>query len=137
MNFTETSNPVLGKRFREACNEFAGQGTMTYNGTITKTALLFLLVILSGSITWKMAMVGDFSFGLMIAGFIGALVFSLICCFKADKCYIFAPLYALCEGLVLGGLSAMFEIQSQGIVLNAILLTFGVTAVVLLCYRLP
>ena len=47
---------------------------------------------------------------------------------------ITAPLYAVAEGLVLGAISAAFEAQFEGIVLQAVALTIGVFATMLVLY---
>ena len=43
--------------------------------------------------------------------------------------------YALAEGLVLGGLSAMIESRYPGIAMQAVAMTFGTLACMLLAYR--
>jgi len=138
MNFEKTSNPVFSEgRLRDLANSFAGNGEMTMAGTATKTLLLFALVVLSGSITWKLF--GAESPALMpciAIGGIGGFILALISCFKPDKAYIFGPLYALCEGLLLGGVSAMYNAAYDGIVTSAVLLTLVVCGVVFLCYRM-
>jgi uncharacterized YccA/Bax inhibitor family protein len=71
----------------------------------------------------------------MVGGLIGGLIFSLIAIFSPRKSVWAAPLYAVCEGLCLGALSAMFNAQTNGIVLQAVGLTFGVLFLMLLLYR--
>ena len=46
-----------------------------------------------------------------------------------------APIYALLEGLVLGGLSAVLDLRYPGIAMQAVGLTFGTLFVLLLAYR--
>jgi len=46
-----------------------------------------------------------------------------------------APIYALLEGLVLGGLSAVLELRYPGIAIQAVSLTFGTLFVLLFLYR--
>ena len=46
-----------------------------------------------------------------------------------------APIYAACEGLVLGSTSALFELRYPGIVLRSVALTFGVLLTLLIAYR--
>jgi len=46
-----------------------------------------------------------------------------------------APIYALLEGLVLGGLSALLNLRYPGIAMQAVALTFGTLFVLLLAYR--
>ena len=137
MDFTRTSNPVFSEeRVQGLAREFAGEGVMTVKGVATKTLLLFLLVFLTGSLTWKLTMTNSgMVMPLMIGGGIGALILGFITCAKADKAYIFGPLYALCEGLLLGALSAMYEAELAGIVSIAMFSTFAVAGVVFLCYR--
>jgi uncharacterized YccA/Bax inhibitor family protein len=137
MDFTRSSNPVFSEeRVRNLASEFAGEGVMTVKGVATKTLLLFLLVFLTGSITWKLAGTNSgATMPLMIAGGIGALILGFVTCAKADKAYIFGPLYALCEGLLLGALSAMYEAELAGIVSIAMFSTFAVAGAVFVCYR--
>ncbi len=138
MNLEKTSNPAFSEsRLRDMVGNFAGTGPMTMQGTATKTLLLFALLVLTASITWKMF--GAESPALtpcMIIGGIGALVLGIVTGFMPTKAYILAPLYALCEGLLIGAISAMYASAYDGIVLSAILLTLAVSAVVFLCYRM-
>jgi uncharacterized YccA/Bax inhibitor family protein len=67
-------------------------------------------------------------------GLIGGLVFSLVTIFKKEWAPVTAPIYALCEGLVLGGLSALLDLVYHGIAIQALGLTFGVTLVMLALY---
>jgi uncharacterized YccA/Bax inhibitor family protein len=46
-----------------------------------------------------------------------------------------APLYAVLEGLLLGGISALYNARFAGLPLQAVALTFGVFAALLLVYR--
>ena len=55
--------------------------------------------------------------------------------FKKRWASITAPLYAVLQGLFLGGISAIFESQYPGIVIQAIGLTFGTLGVLLLAYK--
>jgi uncharacterized YccA/Bax inhibitor family protein len=45
-----------------------------------------------------------------------------------------SPIYALLEGLALGGISAVFELRYPGIGIQAVSLTFGTLFVLLLAY---
>jgi uncharacterized YccA/Bax inhibitor family protein len=55
--------------------------------------------------------------------------------FKKTWAPVTAPIYALLEGLVLGGISAMFEVRYHGIAIQAVSLTFGTMFALLLAYR--
>ncbi len=137
MNFEKTSNPAFStSRFKEAINNFAGTGQMTVKGTATKSLLLLALAFLTATITWKLVGVGSSATTpLMIIGVIGALVSAIVCCVKQDKAYIWAPVYALFEGLTLGAVSAMFSYLVHGIVPMALFLTLAITGVVFACYH--
>ena len=53
-------------------------------------------------------------------GAIGGLIVALVTVFKKAWAPVTAPLYALFEGLFLGGISAMFEARCPGIVIQAV-----------------
>ncbi|WP_210238596.1 Bax inhibitor-1/YccA family protein, partial [Mesorhizobium sp. M1D.F.Ca.ET.231.01.1.1] len=66
-----------------------------------------------------------------IGGAIGGLVLALITIFKKEWSPVTAPMYALVEGLFLGAVSALFNMKYPGIVFQAVLLTFGTLAALL------
>jgi uncharacterized YccA/Bax inhibitor family protein len=72
---------------------------------------------------------------LAFGGAIVGLVLGLITSFKQTWAPITAPLYALAEGVFIGALSAIFEMRYPGIVIQAVGLTFGVMAAMLMAYR--
>ena len=72
---------------------------------------------------------------LLLLGGIGGFVVALVTIFKKSWAPITAPIYALLEGLVLGGISAMTELRFPGIPMQAVGLTFGTLVALLLVYR--
>jgi uncharacterized YccA/Bax inhibitor family protein len=58
----------------------------------------------------------------------------MVTVFKKEWAPVTAPIYALLEGLVLGGLSAMTELRYPGIAIQAVSLTFGTLFVLLMAY---
>mgnify|MGYP006196212371 CR=1 FL=1 len=70
-----------------------------------------------------------------IVGAIGGFVLALITSFKPAVSPYTSPIYAALEGLFLGAISAVFEAHYPGIVPQAIALTLGVLATMLLAYR--
>lgn len=68
-------------------------------------------------------------------GLIGGLVVALVTVFKKEWSPVTAPLYAVLEGLAIGAISAVFEQRFPGIVMQAVGLTFGTLAALLLAYR--
>ncbi len=59
----------------------------------------------------------------------------MVTVFKKEWSPVTAPIYALLEGLVLGGLSAALDLRYPGIAIQAVSLTFGTLFVLLLAYR--
>jgi uncharacterized YccA/Bax inhibitor family protein len=71
----------------------------------------------------------------MTGGILGGFVVALVTIFKRNWSPFTAPIYALLEGLALGGISAIFELRYPGIAIQAVGLTFGTLFVMLLAYK--
>ena len=71
----------------------------------------------------------------MMGGLLGGLIIALVTVFKKTWAPLTAPLYALLEGLALGGISAIFEHSYPGVAMQAFGLTFGTLFVMLLAYK--
>jgi uncharacterized YccA/Bax inhibitor family protein len=65
---------------------------------------------------------------------VGGFIVALVTVFKKEWSPVTAPIYALLEGLVLGGISAMTELRYPGIAIQAVSITFGTLFVLLLAY---
>jgi uncharacterized YccA/Bax inhibitor family protein len=72
----------------------------------------------------------------LVIGVAGGLVFGLIISFKQTLAPYLSIPYAACEGLLIGGLSAVLEKRYPGIALQAVGLTIGVMAALLLAYTM-
>ncbi len=114
-------NTFLGEASRFPA--FAGSRTMTLAGTVWKTAFLLLVLMATAAFAWRQQAAGTAP-GLIAVGAIGGFIVALVTTFKKNWSPVTAPLYAALEGLLLGGLSAVFEHAYHGIVLQAALLTF-------------
>jgi uncharacterized YccA/Bax inhibitor family protein len=144
MALMKTSNPALGdKTFRDLAQ--AGPsgildeaGRMTLSGTVNKTGVLLLCAMATAAWTWRMFVQaeGDASAvgGLMMIGLIGGFIVAMVTIFKQSWAPVTAPIYALLEGLVLGGISAITNARYPGIGIQAVSLTFGTLFVLLLAY---
>ena len=136
-----SGNPVFrGNAFTTDASfaDSAPTQRMTLGGTVNKTGILLVLCLATAWIVWnRFFATGNPSsiMGLLWLGLIGGLAVAFITMFKRKWAAITAPLYALLQGLVLGGISAIFEAQYPGIVIQAIGLTFGTLGVLLLCYK--
>ena len=134
--FMRTSNPALSDRIFRGQPMAFGQ-SMTVQGTVNKTGILLLLAILTSAYTWHMAFAGNVAavMPLMWVGLIGGMIMAFVTMFKMAWSPVTAPIYALFEGLALGGISAVFDMRFHGIAFEAVCLTFGVMFVLLLAYR--
>ena len=124
-----SGNPALSaKTFKNA----VGTGTekMTIGGTVNKTAMSLLLLMATASYTWT-----NPSPTLMMFGLFGGLIMAIITIIKKTWAPYTLSGYALLKGLALGGISRFFEMQYPGIVSQAVFLTFGILAALLLAYK--
>jgi len=133
-----TANPALNaKTFEGFASPAASGEVMTLQGTVNKTVFLLLFLVISAMWTWK----AYYTAGAgavapwMLGGALGGFVFALITVFKKQWAGVTAPVYALLEGLFLGGLSAILEGRFHGIVIQAVGLTFGTLFFLLMAYR--
>jgi uncharacterized YccA/Bax inhibitor family protein len=111
---------------------------MTLTGTVNKTGILLICVIATAAWSWSRffhAPTSDTVLPFVAVGLIGGFIFALVTIFKKAWSPVTAPIYALLEGLALGGLSAMFELRYPGIALQAVGLTFGTLLVLLIAYH--
>ena len=136
----KTNNPTLTEKvlqqFGSAGQVYAGE-RMTVEGTINRSALLLLLVVVPATWIWSQVMRGAVAdaYPWMIGGVIGGLIAAIVTIFKKEWAPVTAPVYAALEGLAIGGISAILEAQYHGIVLQAVALTFATMATMLVAYR--
>ena len=131
-----TTNPVLNAKTFANVQRVAGAPTMTLEGTVNRTAFLLLLVLATATWTWMEAFKGAPIDGYLMLGVFGGLAVGLVTAFAPGIAKFTAPLYAALEGLALGAISALYEAQFHGIVIQAVALTFGVLIALLIVYRL-
>jgi uncharacterized YccA/Bax inhibitor family protein len=115
-------------------------GVMTIQGTVVKTAFLLLIALGTAGFTWfKVVASGGRNpgevFPWVLGGAIVSVIASLIMIFKPVASPLLAPVYAAAEGLLLGAISAFFETQYPGIVVQAVGCTFGTLAALLMAYQ--
>lgn len=105
-------------------------GVTTITGAINKTLILFALLMVTTMFSYVMP-----SQMLMYIGMFGGIGALLVAMWKPHLAPIVAPIYALVEGLFVGSISAMYAAAFDGIVLQAITLTFGTLLSMLVLYR--
>lgn len=134
-----TSNPALSSKVFTGLEPTTD--TMSIQGTVNKTLILLLLVCVSAVWIWNRyygalepsQAPADINLW-MIGGAIGGFIVALVTIFKKSWAGVTAPIYALLEGLFLGGISATFEARYPGIVIQAVGLTFGTLFCLLVVY---
>ncbi len=130
-----SGNPALSKKAFERFDVFEQSNVMTINGTVMKTGILLALLVGSASITWNAVLQGNANErSLMMGGLFAGLIFGIATCFKPNWAPVTAPIYAIGEGLFLGGLSVVINNLYPGIVFQAVGLTFGTLASLLFAY---
>lgn len=128
-----------------------GRQIMTVGGTLRATAILWALILVSGWFGWSQVTAGeeevtDPATGQttmepiiefppwLFAGMILGVAMVLISAFKPKLSPYLSPIYALAFGAVLGGISAVYELEFDGIVFQAVLSTMAVVGVMLFLY---
>lgn len=130
-------NPTLRSGLFDKAGVAAQGDAMTINGSINKTGLLLLLVMIAGAFSWNLlgTFYRDMMMPIMIGGAIIGFILALVISFKPTTAPYLSPVYAICEGLFLGGISAILNNSFPGIALQAVVLTILVAALMLVLYR--
>ena len=131
-----TANPALNDKTFGGLRTYS-ESAMTINGTVNKTGALLFLVLCGSVYTWNLTKTGGNAGPWILGGGLIGLVLAMITTFKQTWAPITAPLYALAEGFLLGGISAAFAVRYEGagIVFQAVMLTFGTLLSLLVAYR--
>lgn len=124
------ANPTLqeGVLKNDSFHSLNGEHAMTINGTILKTCTLALMTMSTFAYTWYLILTGYADKAIMLSqwGFWGALTLIFVIAFAPKNKFLIitTPLYALCEGLLLGYISAIAHTKFPGIATQAALGTF-------------
>lgn len=117
------NNPVFNESRIENIAATAGEA-MSVSGTIHKTTFLAAITAAAATMSWSSA--STIGTPILIAGIIIGLIAVLVASWKPRLSPVLAPVYAVAEGAALGVISALYNTQSNGIVLQAIFITFGI-----------
>ena len=144
MALFKTSNPALSDKTFQTLSgaQYGGiideSTRMTLNGTVNKTGILLVCAIATAAWTWHGFLLSrdaaDVTLPMMV-GVFGGFIVAMITIFKKEWSPVTAPIYALLEGLFLGGVSALMDLRYPGIAMQAVGLTFGTLFVMLMAYR--
>jgi len=138
----ESSNPVLGRAFRKEGfakfeDTYAGPsattletGRMTIDDVVTKTALLLAVLVVTAGLAWKL----NLSSGILMAGVIVGFILAMVNTFSKSVQPVLVIAYAICEGLVVGVISHLYNNLYNGIVSQAIIGTVAAFGGILFLY---
>lgn len=130
--FTTGGNPFFNKMTSESSSSLtmASEGTMTTQGAINKTLILFGILLIPAIYNYQAQ-----NTVLMIGGAIVGLILVIVNVFKREYSPYIAPAYAAMEGLFVGGISGIYAGFGGGIVLQAISLTLLVLFIMLFIHK--
>jgi uncharacterized YccA/Bax inhibitor family protein len=127
--FGRSGNPAFTKNFGGSTYDIPLEERMTLDGAVNKTGILLSLCFAGAFIGWNIP-------ALLIPSWIIGMILGFVTIFRRpEKASSTAPLYALSQGIFLGGITLFFEAQFPGIGIQAIGLTFGILASLLFCYK--
>lgn len=133
----KSGNPALNNNtFSNLAVPYPSEA-MSLDGVSAKALLLLAICVGTGAFGWRLAIQRPESvFPFVIGAVIIAFVIAIITVFKKKWAVVTAPIYAVLEGFALGAISQLYESQFGGIVVQALLLTAGIFASMLVIYRL-
>jgi uncharacterized YccA/Bax inhibitor family protein len=125
-----SGNPALSSKSFENLSTTSSD-VMTLDGAVNKTAISMGILLFAAYYTYTNAIM-DY----ILIGFIGGFVVALVTIFKKSWSPVTVPIYAVLEGLALGGISKMYADDFvPGIVPQAIMLTLGILFALLFAYK--
>lgn len=126
-----SGNPALRADTFTQVRSLDSADIMSIQGTVNKTFILLFLTAISAFWVWGNPLtLLPFVWPAAIMGFIVAMV----TIFNKERAGYTSPVYAVLEGIVLGGISVVMEKAYPGIVMQAIALTFGTLFTLLMAY---
>lgn len=120
------------------------QQPMTIDSVVQKTAIALTVVIVTAAITWIMSPDVDQNstqadvsglIALLTIGSLGAFALSMVNSFKRVISPALVLAFCAFEGVALGGISKMFNMWYPGVVMAAVIGTFGAFAGTLAVYK--
>jgi uncharacterized YccA/Bax inhibitor family protein len=141
-----STNPVLRQNVfapAETLSSFGGATaaqarpkTMTLQGTVNKSFLLVSICAVLAITGWDLLLNNpSAAMPVVLGSVLGAFVLGLIVCFAPRTAPFLSPIYAAGEGVFVGAVSAVYAQRfGDQIVLQAVLLTFGILLSLLLAY---
>lgn len=118
-----------------APSPYAATGTryLTMDDVVAKTGISFLVTVLTAAAVW--ALPGQTAWGLALPAVLVAFVLGLVIAFKQIASPVATLAYGALYGVALGAISEAFNTLYEGIVMQALIGTFGVFAGMLVVYK--
>jgi len=131
-----SGNPVLSNSTFTDVSQRGYSRPMTLTGVINRSILLLLLVAVTAAGVWTYSNSHPSAiYPMVMVGTLGGFVVAMVTTFKRDWAPFTAPVYAVLQGVFIGGISLVMEQRFPGLVLQAVLLTFGVMFALLAAYQ--
>ena len=140
MGLFKGGNPAISDKTFEKYQQHEGE-LMTVRGAMNKFGMMMVFLLGAAIFTWNIFYqqgpdaVRPWMWGSMIVGFILALIII----FKKTWAPYLALGYALCQGLFLGAISAVYDYafasSYPSIIMHAVLLTMGVATAMYVLYQ--
>ena len=133
----ETSTPVaasseqLDALYKAPAASSARTGRMTMDDVVTRTGILFTVLVVIGALAWTLNLGGAF----VMLGVIGGFILAMVNSFSSKVRPSAVIGYAAFEGLALGAISHVYEAIYPGIVGQASLGTICAFTCFLIAYR--
>lgn len=129
-----SSNPVFSDKAMRRLASGVGTDEMTVSGSISKTAVSMVLLLFAAIAGWMaFPQFGSaIPWGFIIALMIITPIIGIVTAFRPSG--ILVATYAVFEGFLIGFLSRTFEASYNGIVVQAVLLTFATMLGMLFLY---
>lgn len=137
------ANPAMNKGFKTAALEYQSGNMvdspkMTIEGTVTKTLILFAVVISAGALSWAnletLVNSGAF-FPVLFLSMFGALGLSFWVSFSKKVQVGGIIAYSILEGIFIGMFSAFLEAMYSGIVIQAVSATLITSGVIFIAWK--
>ena len=131
----QTNNPAFsGTIFGDWERADNRSNTMTVQGTAGKALALLVILVACAAVSWQQTADQTKIPAVLIGSAIGGLIAFFVTIFNKKWAGVTSPIYAACEGVLLGAISNMYNARYPGLIPQAIGMTFATTAVMLFIY---
>jgi uncharacterized YccA/Bax inhibitor family protein len=128
---SRTEVDALEEQFAAPAASSIRTGRVTMEDIVTRTGVLFGILLISGAFAWYANLEG----GALLLGFGGGFILAMVISFSKKVRPALIMLYAALQGLALGVISHIYEVQMPGIVSQAVIGTLSAFVGALYAYR--